>query len=95
MAMRRRSDRSAARDQAPDRSPKTIGDPPAQEPAIDAPPQPQPGAAAQAAASPTQGSALSRDEVARRAYDLYQQRGGADGGDLDDWLQAERDLQQT
>jgi hypothetical protein len=36
---------------------------------------------------------LSRDDVALRAYDLYRQRGGGDGGDLDDWLQAERDLQ--
>jgi len=31
-------------------------------------------------------------EVARRAYELYEQRGGADGHDVDDWLLAEREL---
>ena len=31
-------------------------------------------------------------EIARRAYQLYEQRGRADGGDLDDWLLAEREL---
>jgi hypothetical protein len=32
------------------------------------------------------------DEVARRAYDLYQARGGEHGRDLDDWTQAEREV---
>ena len=32
------------------------------------------------------------DRVARRAYELYQQRGGEPGRDLDDWLEAEREL---
>ena len=32
------------------------------------------------------------DEVARRAYEIYQRRGGVDGADLDDWLAAEREL---
>jgi hypothetical protein len=32
------------------------------------------------------------DEIARRAYELYQERGGEDGHDVDDWLQAEREL---
>jgi hypothetical protein len=31
-------------------------------------------------------------EIARRAYELYESRGGGDGADLDDWLQAEREL---
>jgi len=31
-------------------------------------------------------------QVARRAYELYEQRGGADGHDIDDWLLAEREL---
>ena len=35
---------------------------------------------------------VSQDEIARRAYDLYQQRGGDGGSDLDDWLRAEREL---
>jgi Protein of unknown function (DUF2934) len=30
--------------------------------------------------------------VARRAYEIYQQRGGNHGADLDDWLEAERQL---
>ena len=33
------------------------------------------------------------DAVARRAYEIYQRRGGNDGADLDDWLEAERQLQ--
>ena len=32
------------------------------------------------------------EAVARRAYELYQRRGGNDGADLDDWLEAEREL---
>jgi hypothetical protein len=33
-----------------------------------------------------------RDRVALRAYELYLARGGADGGDFDDWLAAEREI---
>ena len=33
-----------------------------------------------------------RDRIAARAYELYLERGGADGGDFDDWLAAEREL---
>jgi hypothetical protein len=32
------------------------------------------------------------EEVARRAYEIYQRRGGNHGSDLDDWLAAEREL---
>jgi hypothetical protein len=32
------------------------------------------------------------DAVARRAYEIYQERGGSHGADLDDWLEAERQL---
>ena len=39
------------------------------------------------------GSAPVTDaDVARRAYDLYLARGCEPGYDVDDWLQAERDL---
>ena len=31
-------------------------------------------------------------EIAKRAHELYLARGGAHGYDLDDWLQAEREL---
>jgi crotonobetainyl-CoA:carnitine CoA-transferase CaiB-like acyl-CoA transferase len=34
----------------------------------------------------------SREEIERRAYDRYMQRGGRDGGALDDWLAAEQEL---
>ena len=30
------------------------------------------------------------EAVARRAYEIYQRRGGNHGADLDDWLEAER-----
>ena len=35
---------------------------------------------------------VTDDEVARRAYSLYLERGGGDGHDVDDWTQAVRDL---
>ena len=41
------------------------------------------------------GANASHDEVARRAFELYCARGREDGRDLDDWLQAERELRAT
>ena len=35
---------------------------------------------------------LNRDDVARRAFELYCARGCEDGYDLDDWFSAEREL---
>jgi hypothetical protein len=35
---------------------------------------------------------VTEDEVARRAYGLYLERGGGDGHDVNDWAQAEREL---
>ena len=32
------------------------------------------------------------DQIAERAYELYLDRGAQHGADLDDWLQAEREL---
>ena len=32
------------------------------------------------------------DQISQRAYELYLQRGGSDGRDWDDWLEAEREL---
>ena len=43
-------------------------------------------------ASAEQFGDVPETEVARRAYELYEQRGGADGHDIDDWLLAEREL---
>jgi len=39
--------------------------------------------------SPSAGSTAAND-VAARAYELYQLKGGDEGHDLEDWLQAER-----
>ncbi len=36
--------------------------------------------------------AVESGEIARRAYDLFIARGRAHGHDVDDWLQAEREL---
>jgi hypothetical protein len=36
--------------------------------------------------------AITDTEIARRAYDLYLARGREDGHDVEDWLQAEREL---
>ena len=34
-----------------------------------------------------------QEEIRRRAYEIYLERGEQPGCDLDDWLQAERELQ--
>lgn len=34
----------------------------------------------------------THDEIARRAYRLYEERGGGHGRDWEDWLQAELEL---
>jgi hypothetical protein len=43
--------------------------------------------------SPGQRATVTGNDVARRAYDLYLGRGCDHGHDMDDWLQAERELQ--
>jgi hypothetical protein len=40
-------------------------------------------------------SRIAMHDVARRAYELYLARDREDGHDLDDWLQAERELLQA
>lgn len=42
-----------------------------------------------------QPATASTGNVARRAYDLYLARGCEHGHDVDDWLQAERELRGT
>ena len=34
----------------------------------------------------------SPEQIAARAFELYERRGSCDGADLDDWLEAERQL---
>ena len=36
--------------------------------------------------------APTSEEIAQRAYEIFQARGGEPGHDLDDWLQAESEL---
>jgi Protein of unknown function (DUF2934) len=38
---------------------------------------------------------MSPEVVAQRAYELFLERGGSHGRDLDDWLHAERELGST
>ena len=33
-----------------------------------------------------------RDGIARRAYEIYVQRGGENGKDVEDWLRAEKEI---
>lgn len=35
---------------------------------------------------------VSADDIAERAYEIYQRRGAADGFDREDWLRAEHEL---
>jgi hypothetical protein len=37
-------------------------------------------------------SGITADAIARRAFEFYCARGGGHGQDVDDWLQAEREL---
>jgi hypothetical protein len=45
-----------------------------------------------AARTPMKFNGPSAAEIQRRAYELYLRRGGQDGRDLEDWLEAERQL---
>ena len=35
---------------------------------------------------------ISREDIARRAYELYTQRGCEPGKDIEDWVRAEKEL---
>ena len=35
---------------------------------------------------------LSKEEISRRAYELYLKRGGEPGNDIEDWVRAEKEL---
>jgi hypothetical protein len=38
---------------------------------------------------------ITREQIALRAYQIYEERGDNTGSDVDDWLEAERELNQT
>ncbi len=75
---------------------------PAAESAGFAPAAPIPGVAAAASlaqkpvgagkAAPAAAYVPTLDEIALRAYQIYQRRGGMHGHDVDDWVEAERQL---
>jgi hypothetical protein len=48
--------------------------------------------AARPVASDAEPSEPRLARIARRAHELYESRGAQDGRDLDDWLQAEREI---
>ena len=39
-------------------------------------------------------SAPTQEDIARRAYEIYLERGGAPGHELEDWTRAEREFAQ-
>jgi hypothetical protein len=45
-------------------------------------------------ASRRPADASSADRIAQRAYERYEARGREDGHDMEDWLEAEREIQQ-
>ena len=61
----------------------------------------------QAQKNPTPASAVTKEketslptsatfqQIVARAYQIYQERGDTPGSDVDDWLEAERQLNQT
>lgn len=43
--------------------------------------------------NPSAADSLHFEEIRIRAYEIYMERGGQPGNDLEDWLQAERELE--
>ena len=43
----------------------------------------------------TEASSELQEQIRRRAYELYEQRGGEEGRELDDWLQAVAEVTQS
>jgi hypothetical protein len=43
----------------------------------------------------TSAAGSARERIAMRAYELYLARGGGEGGALEDWLEAEREVSST
>jgi hypothetical protein len=44
--------------------------------------------------TPQKRSTITREQIQARAYEIYISRGNEGGAPVDDWLQAERELQQ-
>ena len=62
-------------------------------PAKSAAPVPRERPAQARSAAPAPGvKQISREEIARRAYERYEKRGRQPGREIEDWLHAEREL---
>lgn len=48
--------------------------------------------AKKAASKKKKGAKPTQDQIAKRAYEIYEQRGGTHGADESDWHQAEKEL---
>jgi Protein of unknown function (DUF2934) len=46
------------------------------------------------APQPSRETLPLEEQIRRRAYELYLERGGEDGSELDDWLQSEAEIKQ-
>jgi len=44
------------------------------------------------AREPRQGESVVREEIARRAHEIFLARGGGEGRDVEDWLRAESEV---
>jgi hypothetical protein len=63
-------------------------------PANGSPDSPKPARAAKKGNGLTAHRNGDPDAVARRAYEIYLNRGGGHGSDLEDWLEAERQIKE-
>jgi hypothetical protein len=46
--------------------------------------------------SPMKGETINtEDEIRRRAFEVYEQRGREDGHDVEDWLRAQKEITQS
>ena len=52
-------------------------------------------AATRTTTAPAPVLTLTHEAIATRAYELFLKRGAGHGGDFDDWLAAERELQHS
>ncbi len=61
---------------------------------VAAPPRPATasGDTRSATVRPAGANGVTKEEIAARAYQLFVARGGTHGYDIEDWLQAEREL---
>ncbi|HWP44117.1 MAG TPA: DUF2934 domain-containing protein [Blastocatellia bacterium] len=54
--------------------------------------QADPGTTSPTIETPAAKGQPAFEQIQKRAYEIYLERGGAPGSDVDDWLQAEREL---